>query len=411
MGGTIHVHNLSKKFHRYPADRPFTLQDAILHGMRGLKPVEYFWALRDVSFSIEPGKMVGVLGSNGAGKSTLLRLIGGVGLPDEGRLETRGRIGGLLDLGAGFHPDLTGRENVYINGIISGLTRSEVAERFDTIIEFAELEEFVDSPLRTYSTGMQMRLGFAIAVHVYPDILLIDEALSVGDIAFQRKCMQRIDHIKASGCTILLVSHDPALIGEQCDDAMWLRGGRLVAYGPARHIADQYQGEGKNETERRTPREWPVLHTTMGTELRINENRIGSMEMEITDVRLLDRGGKVLAEMESGEPLNVDVSLSCSQVIETPFLVVTLMTHDEQTVFETSFQLNASEPGLPPGEQHISLEIDRLDLHAGVYTFTVGVYTKDWLYAYDYHYMAYPLTIRSDHGAPGLLLPPHQWKR
>src|SRR3972149_7464962 len=166
MSYAIVVNGLSKKFRRYHPDRPLTLQEAILGGLGRIKPVEYLWALRDISFKIESGRTVGVFGPNGAGKSTLLRLISGVGKPDAGSVVVRGRIGALLDLGAGFHPDLTGRENVFVVGVISGLTRSEVSERFDSIVAFAELEEFIDSPVRTYSTGMLMRLGFSVAGHV-----------------------------------------------------------------------------------------------------------------------------------------------------------------------------------------------------------------------------------------------------
>ena len=226
-----------------------------MQGLRGLRPVERFWALRDVSFSVAPGKMVVIMGANGAGKSTLLRLIGGIGRPDEGQIHVHGRIGALLDLGAGFHPDLTGRENVYINGVISGLSRREVSRAFDSIVHFAELEDFIDSPLRVYSTGMQMRLAFAIAAHIEPEVLLIDEVLAVGDISFQQKCIQRIERFKSQGCTILLVSHDPTLIIDLCDEAIWLRAGNLVSHGEVALVTDQYVSESKSATERRTLRD------------------------------------------------------------------------------------------------------------------------------------------------------------
>jgi lipopolysaccharide transport system ATP-binding protein len=218
----------------------------VVQGLRGLEPVERFWALRDVNFNVAPGKTVGIMGANGAGKSTLLRLIGGVGRPDEGQIHVHGRIGALLDLGAGFHPDLTGRENIYINGVISGLSRREVSRSFDSIVHFAELEDFIDSPLRVYSSGMQMRLGFSIAVHIEPEVLLIDEVLAVGDISFQQKCIQRIERFKSQGCTILLVSHEPGLIRKHCDEAIWLRAGRMVSYGKAAAVTRQYVRESKN---------------------------------------------------------------------------------------------------------------------------------------------------------------------
>ncbi|MEW6421922.1 MAG: ABC transporter ATP-binding protein, partial [Deinococcota bacterium] len=221
MQGWIEVREVSKRFRRYRRDRPRTLKEWVLSGLRTLEPDEVFWGLRDVSFEVEPGQMVGLIGHNGAGKSTLLRLIGGVGRPDSGSIRTRGRIGALLDLGAGFHPDLSGRENVFILGVIAGLTRREVARRFDAIVAFAELEAFIDQPLRTYSSGMEMRLAFAVAAHTDPNILLIDEVLAVGDLAFQRKCTERIRQFREDGCTIVIVTHDMTQARELCDRVLW----------------------------------------------------------------------------------------------------------------------------------------------------------------------------------------------
>jgi lipopolysaccharide transport system ATP-binding protein len=243
MRGAINVQGVSRAYRRYNADRPWTWQEVLVRGWRRLWPAETFWALREVSFTIAPGRMVGVIGHNGAGKSTLLRLMGGVGQPDAGRIEVHGRLGALLELGAGFHPELTGRENAIINGVISGLTKAEVARQFDSIVSFAELEDFIDSPLRTYSSGMIMRLAFAVAAHIEPEVLLIDEVLGVGDLAFQEKCLQRIEEFKSSGCTILLVSHNTDEVEQLCDEALWLRGGRLVAHGPAREVVKGYVNE------------------------------------------------------------------------------------------------------------------------------------------------------------------------
>ena len=243
MDYAVVVKDLSKQYHLYHADRPWTLHETLVRGFRRLQPREQFWALRDVSFSVVPGRVVGVIGSNGSGKSTLLRLIAGVGRADAGYINVSQRIGGLLDLGTGFHPDLTGRENVFVNGVISGLTRREVKQRFDSIVAFAELESFIDNPIRTYSTGMQMRLGFAIAIHARPEMLLIDEILSVGDHSFQRKCLDRITQFKNEGCTILIVSHDTGQISEFCDEAIWLNAGHLAASGPAHAVVAQYLSE------------------------------------------------------------------------------------------------------------------------------------------------------------------------
>jgi lipopolysaccharide transport system ATP-binding protein len=240
MESAIVVTQLSKTFRRYHPHRPWTFQEALARGVRRIGPVERFWGLRDVSFRVAVGRMVGIIGANGSGKSTLLRLVGGIGRPDSGKVEVHGRIGALLDLGSGFHPDLTGRENALVTGVLSGLTRREVRERFESIVAFAEVEEFIDNPMRTYSTGMQMRLAFATAVHTDPDVLLIDEILSVGDIAFQRKCLDRIAQFKASGCSILLVSHEGSVIQDLCDEAIWLNAGHLMAHGTPAEVVGRY---------------------------------------------------------------------------------------------------------------------------------------------------------------------------
>jgi lipopolysaccharide transport system ATP-binding protein len=247
MSCVIVAENLGKLFHRYHGNRPRTVYEALLGGLRRLGTVERFWGLRHISFCVAPGRMVGVIGQNGSGKSTLLRLMGGVGRPNEGSIKVRGKIGAILSLGTGFHPDLTGQENVFINGLINGLTRREVEEKFDSIVNFAELENSIDSPLRTYSTGMQMRLAFAVVAHMQPDVLLIDEVLAVGDLAFQRKCMERISRFKDEGCTIILVSHQMSLIRELCDEALWIRAGRLETYGPANAVVDRYVAEAEAE--------------------------------------------------------------------------------------------------------------------------------------------------------------------
>jgi lipopolysaccharide transport system ATP-binding protein len=239
MAGTIVVEGLSKRFRHWHPNQPMTFQELVLRGFRWRRR-DHFWALSDISFRVKPGRMVGIMGFNGAGKSTLLRLVAGVGRPTRGTVSLQGRVGAIIELGVGFHPELTGRENIYISGVCSGLTRREVASRFDSIVAFSELERFLDYPLRTYSSGMHVRLAFAVASHIEPEVLLIDEVLAVGDLAFQRKCMERMRTFKRNGCTGLVVSHSPQAVLDLCDDAIWLDHGRVVAYGPAEGVVDQY---------------------------------------------------------------------------------------------------------------------------------------------------------------------------
>jgi lipopolysaccharide transport system ATP-binding protein len=240
MKETIIVDHLWKKFRRFSKFRPRTLKDMLIQGFRELKPTETFWALRDVSFSVGPGEMVGIIGKNGAGKSTLLRLVGGVGLPNEGNITVEKPVRGLLELGAGFSPDLNGRENAYVAGVIDGLTRRQVSERMDSIIDFAELGAYIDQPLRTYSTGMRLRLAFAVAVHTEPRVLLIDEVLAVGDAAFRTKCIDRISRFRDDGCTILFVSHDEEQVRQFCDRLLWLHHGEVITYGPTQEVLNTY---------------------------------------------------------------------------------------------------------------------------------------------------------------------------
>ena len=410
MADAIVVQGLGKWFYRYHANRPVTWKEALIRGLRRMKPVERFWALREVSFSIATGRMIGVVGGNGAGKSTLLRLIGGVGRPDTGSVQVHGRIGALLDLGVGFQPDLSGRENVFVDGVIAGLTRREIAACFESIVAFAELQEFIESPLRTYSTGMQMRLAFAIAAHTAPEILLIDEVLAVGDLLFQHKCLQWITRLKAEGHTIFLVSHDTALIRQLCDEALWLHAGRLMAHGEPEVVVGQYMAQMQAETQRRRPATSQPLLTSMGTELRVNENRFGSLELEIIAVRLLGPGRSPVTEVESGDGLCVELEYRASQRIEAPIFGVAIMREDGQLCYDANTATAGLSFPVLQGHGRLTLYVERLDLTGGQYYVDVGAYERDWAYAYDYHWHAYPLRIAGHGGAKGILCPPQRWE-
>lgn len=236
----IEIKNVSKSFKIYH-DKATTLKERLLF-LRSSK-ADVFWALKDINLTIESGKTVGLIGHNGSGKSTLLKLITKIIYPTSGEIITRGRVSSLLELGAGFHPDFTGRENIYINASIFGLSRKEIDSKLESIIEFSELRDFIDSPIRTYSSGMYTRLAFSVAVHVSPDILLIDEILAVGDINFQKKCIAKIKEFKKKGVTMVFVSHNMNDVLEICDSVVWLDKGRMIEYGDTETIAEKYLDE------------------------------------------------------------------------------------------------------------------------------------------------------------------------
>ena len=405
MGDAIVVRGLSKRFYKRDPHRPTTFKGLLLQGLGQRRPAEQFWALRDINFTVAPGRMLGIVGANGAGKSTLLRLLGGVGRPDIGSVEVRGRIGALLELGAGFHPDLSGRDNVYVNGSIAGLTRRELTQRLDSIVNFAELEAFIDSPLRTYSTGMQMRLAFSIAAHTEPQVLLVDEFLSVGDVAFQRKCLQCIERFRAEGCAIVYISHAATQVQKLCDEAIWLRAGQIVAWGDAEVVAGQYLAQMTAETQRRTPLTEPHRLTASGAELHINHNRFGSLEVEIEDVRLL--GSRSL--VAGGAPLCIEIHYSADLPIEDPIFGVSISREDGFVCLDTNTKVAGVSLPTVQGRGKVALRLDRLDLSGGTYYIDVGIYESEWTYTYDYHYHVYPFTVDGNPEDKGLLCPPLSW--
>src|SRR5512133_3658313 len=239
----IEVDHATKIYRKYTGRRQFaTLKSALLSGtvVRDLNPDETFAAVRDVSFQVPAGCTYGIVGRNGSGKSTMLKLVAGITKPTQGRVRVHGRISALIELGAGFHPEISGRENVYINGIMLGLTKREITRRFDEIVEFADLREFIDAPVKTYSSGMYVRLGFAVAINVDPDVLLVDEVLAVGDEAFTHKCLDKFSEFRRRGKTILLVTHSLGLVERFCDEALWLDAGEVRAAGDPRRVVDRY---------------------------------------------------------------------------------------------------------------------------------------------------------------------------
>src|SRR5947199_5255632 len=238
----IELVGVSKVYRRYGGRHFSTLKSALLQRsiLRDLQPSETFPALKEVSFSVPKGSTYGVIGRNGSGKSTVLKLVAGITKPTSGTVRVRGRISALIELGAGFHPEISGRENVFINGIMLGLTKQQIQARFDEIVDFAELRDFIDAPVKTYSSGMYMRLGFAVAIHVDPDVLLVDEVLAVVDEAFTHKCLDKFAEFKRRGKTVLIVTHSLGLVERFCDEVVWLDRGRVAGEGDPRRIVDAY---------------------------------------------------------------------------------------------------------------------------------------------------------------------------
>jgi lipopolysaccharide transport system ATP-binding protein len=304
----IQVKGLGKRFEIGDATGGYMLlteQIADRVRRRGRRPKKReFWALQDVEFEVQPGEMFGVIGHNGAGKSTLLKILSRITPPTLGEARLRGRVGALLEVGTGFHPELTGRENVFLNGAILNMRRAEIQRRFDEIVEFADVGPFIDTPVKRYSSGMQLRLAFSVAAHLEPEILIVDEVLSVGDVSFQEKCLDRMEGASREGRTIVFISHNLGAVRNLCDRAMLLSRGKMRAIGGVSSVINEYVGE----VERDLPRS-----------LRERENRDGSGELRFVEMRL-ERNGHVVDSPTSGE--DVDIVLNYETQRDKPFRTV-----------------------------------------------------------------------------------------
>lgn len=369
---------------------------------RGLHPV---WALRDVSFSVDGGRSLGLVGPNGAGKSTLLRLIGGVGLPDEGCLEVRGRVAALFELGQDFHPELTGRDNAITAGVVAGFSRKEMLERLPSVVEYAGLERFIDSPLRIYSSGMKARLAFAVAIHTAPDVLLVDEALAVGDVGFQRRCHESMRALRAAGVTIIVASHSVQEVRALCDDVLWLQAGRVVATGSPDEVLRRYEETTSRRTELLTPHHGDDLLTPQGLRLELHKNRFGTQEATIDAVRLLDPYCEDGSATQAGSSLRVEVLASIPEHCRPAAISLKLCRRvDGVTCLDTSTTVCTGRELV-----RVVADIDRLDLSPGFYSFDVGLFSGDWGRTYDFHKEAYELEVRGNGPVDAVWAPPVGW--
>ncbi len=410
---------------------------SLVHPRRS-RPKEQYLALRDVSFQVDAGKMVGIIGPNGAGKSTILKLVSRIIEPTSGEITINGRVGALLELGSGFHPDLTGRENIYLNGSIIGFNRRKMDRILDDIIDFSEMSHFIDVPVKHYSSGMFMRLGFSIAIHVEPDILLVDEVLAVGDQSFQFRCLDRILDMKRQGVAIVLVTHDLDSVRKLCDRVIWLHRGQIQADGPPVHVLEQYMDQvldhdeqallvphplgtrseaqqaqsdsGQLQAGRHAPTptalagtgggegeplsEIGVVGTTCAGDTDWPVNRWGSREAEIVAVQLLDGQGRERRSFEPGSPFTARLRFSAPSRIEKPQFGLALFhasgfhINGPNTVF-SGLVIEAIE-----GEGYIDYVVDSLPLLEGTYLVSVSLYNLAGDHAYDYHHQAYTFRVR-----------------
>jgi len=382
----ISVENVGKAYLLY--NRPQDRLKQLLFARFGKNYAREFWALRDVSFEVRRGETLGIIGQNGSGKSTLLQIIAGTLLPTCGRVQVNGRVSALLELGAGFNPEFTGRENVFLNGVILGISEAEMRARFDEIAKFAQIGDFIDQPVKTYSSGMFVRLAFAVAVCLNPDILLVDETLAVGDALFQRRSYQRMEKMRDAGKTIIFVSHDFYAVQSFCQRALLLDAGKVVKIGEAKPVVNKYiellatreheyvewlEGRGKGQTKPSTTQRDPIPD-----QQTINEEfRFGTREAEIIDCYLLDENGKRTVVWETGKKGSVVVVVKFHKRVERPIVGFIINTPTGINVFATNSWYAENEPG--PQEAGTVLKAEfcqSIHLNPGNYVLSVAVADK-----------------------------------
>jgi ABC-type polysaccharide/polyol phosphate transport system ATPase subunit len=363
--GEISVDGVSRRF-RVHGREARTLKDLFVQGGR-TQPSDV-WALHDVSFRVEPGEAVGLIGRNGSGKTTLLRIVAGIIKPTAGTARAEGRIGSLLELGAGFHLDFTGRENVFLNGAIQGLRRADIRSRFDEIVAFAELEHAIDRPVRTYSSGMTMRLGFAIAAFLDADVLLLDEVFAVGDEAFQRKCFGRIFSFKQAGGTIVFVSHDAAAVERLCERSVLLESGRVAFDGPTREAVSRYRRALADEAS--------------PAELSAGLREWGSGEVAIASASLVGPEGSARLQFLSGEPFELQVAVATRDGVPPPRLQLEL--RDDAGALVAGQAVDLRSLGWAPGrgERSVRFRMDELPLAEGRFHLRLGVTNESGEHVY-----------------------------
>ena len=360
------VDHLSKSFRLYHEKNQY-LKSTFLRGRRA--KYEDFWALRDLSFEIPTGSTFGIIGTNGSGKSTLLKCLTGILTPDKGSISTNGDIAALLELGAGFHPELSGAENIFLNGAILGMSRKQIEERYDEIVEFSELGKFIDNPVRNYSSGMTVRLGFAIAINVNPEILIIDEVLAVGDTNFQQKCREKIEDFRQQGKTIILVSHGLADVANICDQVLWLDKGIKRDVGPAVEIVSKYNAESHNAE--------PVNHEERG-------ERWGTREIEIEEVFLTDQFGQRTENVESGQKVFLNCVYDSTINADNCAFAYGITDLHGTVLWGTNSKVQGIPFPIVRGRGENTIVIPQLQLLEGAYDLSVAVADGTYSHEYDH---------------------------
>jgi len=362
----VSVENVWKYFRLYHEKNQY-LKSTLLRGRRAR--YDEFWALKGVDFEIPFGSTFGIIGSNGSGKSTLLKCLAGILSPDKGSVSCNGRMAALLELGAGFHPDLSGRENIFLNGAILGMTRSEIDRKLEEIIDFSGLEKFVDTPVKNYSSGMVVRLGFAVATNVDPEILIIDEVLAVGDESFQHRCHEKIESFRQEGRTIILVSHGLMQVAQLCSTVAWLEKGVIQEIGPSYEVIGKYAGQSHDAA--------PKVEGEIG-------ERWGSHEAEITRAEFVNADGVPVHVLKTGEPISLQIDYTAHMPIKEPVFGIRITHLHGTNVWGSNTKRMGFQPATLNNSGAITLNIPELPILAGTYDLTVALTDQHETYEYDH---------------------------
>ena len=361
----IEVQGLSKRYRLGRAQRDQMLRERLVEMIKrpfaGMKETESIWALQDVSFQADEGEVIGIVGRNGAGKSTLLKILSRITYATSGEVKVTGRVASLLEVWTGFHDELTGRENIYLNGSILGMRKREVEERFSAIVDFSGVEQFIDTPIKHYSSGMRLRLGFAVAAHLEPDVLIVDEVLAVGDAGFQKKCIKAMEGLREGGRTVLFVSHNLAAVENLCSRGIWIDAGRIQMDGGAKEVIAAYMRSFVDER-------------VSGADLREAENRSGTGEIRYTGLEYLSPDGVPCAMTRSGDALVLRFHYHAEKIVLDPSFGFRLFTEMGTLITETNHLLHGIHiPKVGPGDGYIDLEIESLNLIPGRYSFSLWI--------------------------------------